>query len=236
MKQEQTAEQLFDDNVRYNAMLAKRRQKKKMKWPLTYVMQGRGREFLNNSLEMIPLEKREVLARLADWGVIIKSPNTLRNWEKWGLIPEATFRNSRRVEYPDHTPAEGLASVRLLKKHRANNSIVRGARELALEHEAKDGGVFDLMVGGSVGTVWVNPEGSQVIGGMHDLKKALAAIWLRYKIIATKGDSLKDSSCKIIAEEEYNPGDENVMLSYIKVKKNSLDEPDRYLFKIWKLK
>ena len=112
------------------------------------------------------MDKEEVLARLADWGIIIKSPNTLRNWEKWGLIPEATFRNSRRVEYPDQTPAEGFASVHLLRKYRANNKIAREARKLALEQsvnlEASCGGYLKAL-----SAIWLSHKNS-VAGGVED--------------------------------------------------------------------
>lgn len=55
----------------------------------------------------------EVISELKKRGVSI-SRKTLYNWEQWGLIPSAGFRNSRTTEYPDNTFAYAYASHKFL--------------------------------------------------------------------------------------------------------------------------
>ena len=54
------------------------------------------------------MRQQEVLRELEKRGASIH-PNTLRNWEKWGLIPTAKRRSGGRgvgkiTEYPPDTP------------------------------------------------------------------------------------------------------------------------------------
>lgn len=60
---------------------------------------------------MTPNEVIEKLNKL--YGITV-SRKTLYNWEKWGLIPEPTFRNSRVTEYPEDIVFEAFAAYYLL--------------------------------------------------------------------------------------------------------------------------
>ena len=125
-KLSQSAEQMFFENVRDNALLAKRRQKKKLRWPDRVKLEAW--EFL----EAIILEKQEVIAKLKEWGIKISPHNTLGNWEKWGLIPEAIERTSRKAIYPDSTPGQFFASRLLWKEMRLRREEVRKVREAVI--------------------------------------------------------------------------------------------------------
>jgi hypothetical protein len=138
MRLKRSTEQLFYDNVKYNAMLAKDKQEHKMRWPVCYSLRGE-----------VHMLKSEVIKKLAEWGIEINSPNTLKNWEDWGLIPQASFRNSRTTEYPDETAAEAFASEKLRKgEYKVNKEKARQIREKALGFEKKDGmGGLTLLLG-----------------------------------------------------------------------------------------
>lgn len=58
---------------------------------------------------MVLISPDEVVEKLKEIGISI-SRKTLYNWEKWGLIPEPLFRNSRTTDYPNETPAEAYAA------------------------------------------------------------------------------------------------------------------------------
>ena len=58
---------------------------------------------------LIIINPNDVIAQLEKIGVKI-SRKTLYNWEQWGLIPYAKFRNSRTTEYPDGTVQEAYAA------------------------------------------------------------------------------------------------------------------------------
>jgi len=79
------------------------------------------------------LDKKEVLEKLKSWGIKIH-PNTLLNYEKEGLIPPATFRNSRRTEHPEETPAQAYAAVQLKNGYiRLTYDDIRKARQTAIQ-------------------------------------------------------------------------------------------------------
>ncbi|MBS4021383.1 MAG: hypothetical protein KGZ79_03020 [Dethiobacter sp.] len=104
------------------------KQKHKMRWPVCYSLRGE-----------VHMLKSEVIKKLAQWGIEINSPNTLKNWEDWGLIPQATFRNSRTTQYPDETAAEAFASEKLRRgEYKVNKEKARQIREKALGFEKKD--------------------------------------------------------------------------------------------------
>ncbi len=55
----------------------------------------------------------DVVAALKALGVDI-SRKTLYNWEQWGLVPPANFRNSRNADYPVNVVEQAYASASLL--------------------------------------------------------------------------------------------------------------------------
>jgi len=93
------AEKLFQDNNEYAKRMSKRSGKPKIK--------GIGRN------EAVKAE--EVLQRLNNLGVKIKSERTLQRWAKEGLIPKPDRKSAGRgkgkiTEYHEDTPARGFAS------------------------------------------------------------------------------------------------------------------------------
>ena len=117
---------LHRENTIYNTVLSKAYQKGQ---------RGRVRVELYYGGEVFVLEPDEVIAKLKGLGVDI-SRKTLYNWEKWGLIPEPVFRNSRTTEYPDHAWAEAYASYRLKDgPSRLRVRDIKEVRERALEIE-----------------------------------------------------------------------------------------------------
>lgn len=78
----------------------------------------------------------EVIEKLKEAGVNI-SRKTLYNWEQWGLIPQAIFRNSRRTDYPEHTWTEVYAVEKLRKAHRITVEPLKEIRTLALKVEGQ---------------------------------------------------------------------------------------------------
>jgi hypothetical protein len=92
----------FYDNTKDNARLARRRAKPKIK--------GIGR--------VLVMTPDEVISKLKELGVSI-SRQTLRNYGKWGLIPEPKRGSKgkgrgRYTDYPDEAVAEAFASWMLL--------------------------------------------------------------------------------------------------------------------------
>ncbi len=121
---------LHAENTKYNKVLSK-----------AYQNHGSGRIELYLGGEVFLLEPDEVIEKLKETGINI-SRKTLYNWEQWGLIPQAVFRNSRRTEYPEHTWAESYASEKLRKgPHRINKEPLKDIRTLALKVEDQ-GGTF----------------------------------------------------------------------------------------------
>lgn len=128
---------LHAENTKYNKVLSK-----------AYQKHG-GRIELYLGGEVFLLEPDEVIAKLNEAGIHI-SRKTLYNWEQWGLIPGATFRNSRRTEYPDHAWAEGFASEQLRKGvYRVNKEKVKAIRERALRVK-EDPRLFSPRLGGDM--------------------------------------------------------------------------------------
>ena len=77
----------------------------------------------------------ELVKKLKELGIRNISRKTLYNWEKAGLIPEATFRNSRTTEYSDEALSEGYATGKLKEEKRLTNKQIKNARELALSED-----------------------------------------------------------------------------------------------------
>lgn len=112
---------LHAENTWYNKVLSKAYQKR-----------GRVIELYLGG-EVFLLGPDEVIAKLKEVGINI-SRKTIYNWEQWGLIPEATFRNSRQTDYPGHTWAEAFASEQLRKgEFKINKEKVRDVRERAIQ-------------------------------------------------------------------------------------------------------
>lgn len=79
------------------------------------------------------MNPNEVVEKLGEMGVKI-SRKTLYNWEQWGLIPQAIFRNSRATDYPQDTPFEAFASWFLMNKEwRLSPEHVSKVRMIALQ-------------------------------------------------------------------------------------------------------
>lgn len=61
------------------------------------------------------MEKQELESKLYDLGVKISSPNTLRNWERWGLMPKALGKSGRKKIFPRSAVFEAYASFHLMR-------------------------------------------------------------------------------------------------------------------------
>ena len=105
------AEKLFYQVVRDAAALSKRRQKHKMRWPerekacLIREFKGAG----------LTLEKQDLEQKLSEMGVKSLSINTLRNWERWGLIPCSLGKSGRKKIFPTEALYEAYASYCMLR-------------------------------------------------------------------------------------------------------------------------
>lgn len=82
------------------------------------------------------LRPDEIINQLKKLGVDI-SRKTLYNWEQWGLIPPAEFKNSRNAIYPPQTIEQAYASYHLLTgidilghKIKLPVGLVRAVREI----------------------------------------------------------------------------------------------------------
>ena len=115
---------LHAENTLYNTVLSKAYQKRG----------GRIELYIGN--EVFILGPDEVIEKLKEAGVNI-SRKTLYNWEQWGLIPQAIFRNSRRTDYPEHTWTEVYAVEKLRKAHRITVEPLKEIRTLALKVEGQ---------------------------------------------------------------------------------------------------
>ena len=108
----------FYENTKWNALLAKRKQKHKLHWP-------------ERSVSVSP---DDVILKLERTGVKI-SRRTLLNYEKHKLIPEpvrggAGQGKGRTTDYPDNTPAEAFAG------HKQIHSYLKLAPQKASEVRA----------------------------------------------------------------------------------------------------
>lgn len=116
---------LHAENSIYNMVLSKAYQKRG------------GRLEIYTGSEVFLLEPDEIIEKLRDAGVSM-SRKTLYNWEQWGLIPKAEFRNSRQTDYPEHAWGETYASWRLRQgQYRINKEALKDIRLLALRLEGQ---------------------------------------------------------------------------------------------------
>lgn len=163
---------LHADNSLRNKILSKAFQKRGCRGGIGVYLGG----------EVFILEPDELIERLKKFGVTI-SRNTLLNWEKWGLVPPASYRNSRVTEYPDHAWAEAYASWKLKNGSRQPVKNVKEARETAI----KRGALFLL----------------EAIRFNGDLEKAPALQWLieRDKVLSGAGPD-DDYTYSLVAERE----------------------------------
>lgn len=111
----QTAEQLFNDNVRYNQMLCKYKTTKKVRV---------------GACKMTPDQViRELKKRDADI-----TRRTLFNWEEAELIPKAKRGSygqggGKWADYPDETVSEALTAYLLKNVYRLKNAEIAEARK-----------------------------------------------------------------------------------------------------------
>lgn len=113
---------LHRENTWFNTVLSAAYQKRRVKNIEIYLGEG-----------VCLMSPDEVVENLKGLGATI-SRKTLYNWERGGLIPTATFRNSKTTDYPDHVIAEAFA-VFCLKRgvFRMRDADVKRVRDLAAQ-------------------------------------------------------------------------------------------------------
>jgi len=74
------------------------------------------------------LKPNEGLSDLSNKAGISLTRRSWLRYEKWELISEPIFRNSRNVEYPPNTTAEVYAAYQLMRKHNKSPQEVKDIR------------------------------------------------------------------------------------------------------------
>lgn len=110
------AQTLHAENSRSNAILSKKRQKRKLKWACRVREKIKAR-VITYIWGLLVLTNKEVLEKLKDLGVEI-SERTLQDWIKKGLGPKPVRKSTGTGTYTDHHPeayAEFYATARCIK-------------------------------------------------------------------------------------------------------------------------
>lgn len=125
----QTAQQLFDDNVRHNTRLTKRKSKHKIEPRL------RGEIYPVKVVGKV--SPNEVIRELERRGVNIHRKTLLR-WEQADLIPKAKRGSygqggGKWADYPDHTVEEALTVQVLREAHKLRGKALTKTRHEGLK-------------------------------------------------------------------------------------------------------
>lgn len=137
----------------------------------------------------------EVIEKLNEMGVSI-SRKTLYNYEQWGLIPKAIFRNSRTTIYSPETVAEAYASYRLLHDKELNKPLRLSLEAVA--HERKNGLIIESdpremeRFYNRLGTFLKSKQNGMVIGHLY------VEEWLKFKAEAEVWPVPPDTKIELI--------------------------------------
>lgn len=142
---------------------------------------------------IIGMTPDEVINKLKELGVNI-SKSTLRNYEKWGLIPLAKHGSAgrgkgRTTDYPKETVAEAYASAKLINRHntlRLSPSNVARCRVMAKKRKHDFFSLIWLSINLLISNGYVEAEKNSIIvfyqerGNVDELKKNLNNIIIDY--------------------------------------------------------
>lgn len=126
------SKQLFYDEVNDNWRKSKFMAKNK----------NRRRPVERGRIKVTPDEVIEKLKKLE----VDTTRRTLLNYEKWGLVPEAVRGGAgkgkgRTTDYPDETPAEFYASIKLKSVYGLKVAVIARCREKGLRMEKENNGL-----------------------------------------------------------------------------------------------
>jgi hypothetical protein len=119
---------------------------------------------------------KEFIAKLEELGLKV-TRRTIINWDNWGLISPAVYRDGKVTIYPEDIFAEAYANEALKKRkglYRLTKDAIREIRKIALDAERNDA-IQDLLQ------------------GFVSIEKELAYKWLVYKFNAMQGVRLDEA-------------------------------------------